>query len=471
MSAGPPSSKPAAARGSSSSAGQWRVDTQYSTLLALMLMLSYVYAITPSGLQYQNVFDDDALTEAVGVGPWFKVQWLPLFMFSLWVIGKRFMLMTHLLPHVNRYMLMMCGWMLVSCLWSYDPGTTIRQSIIIIGVVMMAMALQLASWQRDRFETIVRWTLTGVCILSLIVALAIPNVGIHNSSQFELMGSWRGITQAKYFLGHAAQISAMLWGYLWATRRARSWQVLPGIALSLLLLLKSRSNTSLIVLLVGLALMAIILRPPLRLRHTGLTVRIGLVLAMFVPAFAYIVFVGDISYRSIMEPVSGYFGKDITISGRTFIWEEVWRVINSSARHFWIGQGYMTFWRWPPSEETIRILGWPCPDAHNGYLDIWNELGLIGVLLLVGYLARHIRQLNEVRRVDQATYALHFAILVMMMIENLTATGWFRPITPVFLLMTYSSFSLARILLEQRLQQAFSVQQKSASGNKILLGG
>lgn len=467
MSAGQPSSKSAASNGKASPAGRWQVDTQFRYLLGAMLVLSYVYSVTPAGLQYQNVFDDSLLSgEGLGVGPWFKVQWVPLFAIAFWVIIKRFTLMTHLLPHINPFLMLMCGWMLVSCLWSYDPGTTIRQSIIIIGVVMMAIALQLASWQHDRFETTVRWTLSGFCVLSLIVALALPNVGIHNSEQFELKGSWRGIAQAKYFLGHAAQISAMLWGYLWATRRARSWQVLPGIALSLLLLLKSRSNTSLIVLLVGLALMAIILRPPLRLRNTALTVRIGMVLALFVPAFGYVVFVGDISYRSIMEPVSGYFGKDITISGRTFIWEEVWRVINSNARNFWLGHGYMTFWRWPPSEETIRILGWPCPDSHNGYMDIWNELGLIGVVLLAGFLIRHVRQLNQVRHVDPSTHALHLAIFVMLMIENLTATGWFRPITPVFLLITYSSLTLSRILLEQRIQQAFAVQQQRTSSTK-----
>jgi O-antigen ligase len=49
----------------------------------------------------------------------------------------------------------------------------------------------------------------------------------------------------------------------------------------------------------------------------------------------------------------------------------------------WLGHGYNAFWLGDegPSGIVRQIAGWDVPGAHNGFLEIWLDLGFLGLAL------------------------------------------------------------------------------------------
>jgi len=73
---------------------------------------------------------------------------------------------------------------------------------------------------------------------------------------------------------------------------------------------------------------------------------------------------------------------DTTLTGRTAIWRYVLSRWEESP---YLGQGYGALWSvGPQSGANLRAgqLNWVMNEAHNGYLDVLAQIGIIGVLLL-----------------------------------------------------------------------------------------
>jgi O-antigen ligase len=75
-------------------------------------------------------------------------------------------------------------------------------------------------------------------------------------------------------------------------------------------------------------------------------------------------------------------GKDPTLSERTVIWAAVWTTI---AKQPVLGYGYGAFWTGlqGPSLNIVLISGWALAQAQNGFLDVWLQVGIAGVLLIL----------------------------------------------------------------------------------------
>jgi O-antigen ligase len=81
---------------------------------------------------------------------------------------------------------------------------------------------------------------------------------------------------------------------------------------------------------------------------------------------------------SSAENILVWGGRDWTLTGRTLIWQETWELLQ---RRPLLGYGYGAFWA-EDSEVASRVqegVGWETPSAHNGYLDLLLELGVIGL--------------------------------------------------------------------------------------------
>ena len=80
-------------------------------------------------------------------------------------------------------------------------------------------------------------------------------------------------------------------------------------------------------------------------------------------------------------------GKDPTLTDRTKIWAFVLGMHTNPL----VGTGYQSFWLGPRLEYFWQNSGLGhLNEAHNGYLEVYLELGLIGVSLLIGFLFRAI---------------------------------------------------------------------------------
>src|SRR5690606_36617520 len=105
-------------------------------------------------------------------------------------------------------------------------------------------------------------------------------------------------------------------------------------------------------------------------------------------------------WNEVAGPVAGLFGKSADLTGRTDIWD---LVLLEAGKHPWAGIGYGAFWLGmeSPSQYIIDALYWIPLQAHNGYLDVYNELGVIGIAILSGFLIVHTVNLVRLLRVDR----------------------------------------------------------------------
>lgn len=414
----------------------WLQDRRNVWVVTLLWTTAYLFTV----IQIANVTFGALTLE-------FKEIWLPLLAIALFLITRRFALATALAPHINFGMVLVLGWMLLSAAWSPVPGLTITQSIAVIGVSLIAMAFTLYAWRPGRFEDALTAVVTFVLLASLVYALLFPTIGIHSEDDFSLFGSWRGITYQKNALGQVAIVGVILWTFRLLTRRNGALLCWAGIAFSVFMLLKSRSNTSLMVALLSCALMLALLRPALRIGRTGRQLAFGSML-IFVPLMGYLAVGTD-----LLQPIGEFFGKGITFSGRADIWHEVFIEIR---KHPIVGLGYNSFWHGEGSLSgpIIQKLGWGVSGAHNGYIDIINELGVIGFAFFGTFLALHAAALARVARVDRIRFALLTALFLQLVLIDFSESGWFRPVTQTHLLGMYCSLEASRILLQHRLLRA-----------------
>jgi len=109
-------------------------------------------------------------------------------------------------------------------------------------------------------------------------------------------------------------------------------------------------------------------------------------------------------------------GGDSTLTGRSEIWSAVWQMISV---HPWRGWGFDAFWRGidGPSAQVWAMVGATPPHSHNGVLDLWLDLGAVGVLVFLGSFlvataraARALRGGWSLQSVLPATYLVFFAL-------------------------------------------------------------
>ena len=97
---------------------------------------------------------------------------------------------------------------------------------------------------------------------------------------------------------------------------------------------------------------------------------------------AFIAFSAIVAVVSI-EIVLEILGRDISLSGRTDIWQGVLEMVKEKPA---LGYGFFAAWR---SDQVAHVLErvwiWT-PSAHNSYLQCLVDLGIVGLVLFLGYL-------------------------------------------------------------------------------------
>jgi len=124
-------------------------------------------------------------------------------------------------------------------------------------------------------------------------------------------------------------------------------------------------------------------------------------------------------------------GRNPTLTERT----DIWAMVITLVPNRWVGAGYESFWLGPRLEAMIsNVTRWWVPNqSHNGYLEIFANLGWLGVgcLALVIFWGYH-RVIRAWRQKLPASN-LMLAYFVTGVIFNLTEAAFFRMMIPVWM--------------------------------------
>jgi O-antigen ligase len=323
----------------------------------------------------------------------------------------------------------------------------------------------LVGWHRKRFQELVRPGVTILLIASILEGLLFPKIGIHDPGIAELKDSWRGVTGQKNILGGLATYGVILWYHAWLQRDAANWKIALGMAVSFVCLLLSRSSTSLLTTVFSLFFLTLALRSPADLRrYTPYFVGIfGVLVALYACAALGVI----PGLQRLLDPITALTGKDAhTATGRAPIWALVKAEI---ARHPYLGIGYGAYWTGPipgtASYIFVTAIYFYAYSAHNGYLEVTNDLGYVGLACLIAYVLVYVKQSLRLWKIDRYQSALFLALVFQQGLENLSEAEWLQVTTVNFLVMTLATCALARALLDHKLQHLFARTAGTAAGS------
>ena len=137
-------------------------------------------------------------------------------------------------------------------------------------------------------------------------------------------------------------------------------------------------------------------------------------------------------YGLILNPTAGLAeiaGRDATLTGRTTIWNRALDMVVNPV----LGTGYESFWAGERLEKMSGDFMEPPSQAHNGYIDVYLNLGWVGVVLLVLVMIRGYRSIIGALSWGIETDRLKLAFLVVAAIYNLTEHA-FREMHPVWIM-------------------------------------
>lgn len=263
-----------------------------------------------------------------------------------------------------QWALALAAMAVLSTFWSQFSMYTVRRSIpfAIAGVFGLYLAMRFPIWRQLR---ILRFTLLTLAVATAVTAIAMPAVGLDISAGHH--ADWRGLFTQKNACGRMMVLGTVVSFSTWRF----SWKQVAVVTVFLGVLVMSGSRSAWLV--EGLCIVLWGMLCLMKRVDAGTRVLIAGSGFVAVPIMACI---GVL----FLPALSSWVGRDATLSGRTEIWKQVWIFVQ---QRLWLGWGYEGFWRGIQGEafHVAAALHFVTLHAHNGFLEIWLELGLAGLAL------------------------------------------------------------------------------------------
>jgi exopolysaccharide production protein ExoQ len=336
-----------------------------------------------------------------------------------WVRTKDFL-------QANLPILLFFFYCALSVMWADSPGVAVKRWVKAVGDLAMVLVVltdpnpSLAV--RRVFERV------GFVLLPLSVLFIyfFPSMG-SSYDPVDRVTMYFGVTTFKNLLGVTSMFCGLgsLWSFLGAfqdrARPHRVWLMIAHgtvVAMAVGLIVKADSMTSLSCF--GLAGTVMVLVSAKWVVQRPAVVLLLVAGAAGVALFALFMDTGGSMLQSI--------GRNSTLTGRTQIWAAVLAqrinpVLGTGFESFWMGNRLQSVW----SLSQVGI-----EEAHNGYLELYLNLGWVGLTLLGVLIVSGYRHALELYRRDPVAGRLRVAFLTSGVIYSCTEAG-FRMMSPVWI--------------------------------------
>lgn len=293
---------------------------------------------------------------------------------------------------------------LISSILSKTPEHTFKATIILIIVTAGFIYVGKQYRMKGLFDLLLWYHLIAL-LLSLF---------------FGREANWKGIYIHKNVFGFTMDLAAVLL-YLQSVRVPRYKGLFLSLsALAVFCALQSNSGMAKVLLILLMFLLVFIrflrqLPPRLAFASMGIFLAIGISL---------VILISENAEYLIVEKL----GKDMTLTGRTYLWREIVKAVN---KHPFFGYGYEGFWQfWRGIDNPALMLrlpefhGFMPEQSHNGYLEIALEVGWIGFsIFLVSLLINIYYGVLHLTRSQDLESVLPLLIFTYIIMTNVTESG------------------------------------------------
>lgn len=331
------------------------------------------------------------------------------------------------LLRANLLILTYFGYCLLAVLWSDFPDVAFKRWIKAIGDLVMVLIVATGAEPVEALRRLV--TRSGFVLLPLSAVLIryFGNLGRGYDPDGLPMNT--GVTTNKNTLGLITFVLSLgavwnVWRFLRARGQAGRWRHLLAhgivLAFGVAVLIMADSATSLFCFIVGASLitasqLSIVRRSPGRIHAVvGLMALFGTIVLIFGGRGAF----------------THALGRQESFTGRT----EIWSAVIGAVPNPIIGAGFESFWLGSRLEEVWNGLSqyMHVNEAHNGYIEVYLNLGLIGLVLIVLLLVNAYRRACATYYRDSTLGGLMLAYVATAALYSITEAG-FRMLSPMWI--------------------------------------
>ena len=335
-----------------------------------------------------------------------------------------------LVLRMNGPILVYFGYCAVSILWSDFPDIASKRWFRACGdVVMILIVLSEPDWQAALRRLCARLGFLLVP-LSILFIRYYPDLGRRFSRGGRFF--WVGVATDKNALGMMcllfglASIYRFLMVYREPKSRARKRMLIAQGALLLMTIYVIREADSATALscfgLAGTVMILTFLFPWARrpaMLHAMVVAGVGI-------AFSAL-------FLNLGSGLVEDLGRDSTLTGRTAIWSAALSLVHNPL----LGTGFESYWIGPRLREVESQIHQGVNQAHNGYIEIYLNLGLAGVASLAALIITGYRRIIPAVRQQILAGNLRLAYFVVALAYNFTEGG-FKMMHPVWIMFLLS---------------------------------
>jgi len=274
----------------------------------------------------------------------------------------------------NKLIILFFLYAAFSVLWSDYALVSFKRWVKGAGLLVMVMLLLT---EDDPVEAL-RWVFRKTAILLIPISIVLIKYFPEFGRSYTVSGGqqFTGVTGNKNMLGALCFVYGVF--FVWDLLAVRRGTVERGsntllvniliLAMIAYLFRKADSATSLVCFILGTAIVLILELSEMK-QNIG---RFGVFLAIVLLLFGTLEALFGLS-----EAVITALGRDMTFTGRVDIWSDA----ISMARNPLVGSGYESFWLGDRAQRMWDVYSSRLNQAHNGYIEIYLNLGIIGAAL------------------------------------------------------------------------------------------
>jgi O-antigen ligase len=339
-----------------------------------------------------------------------------LIVMAAWVLMRRALRWSQILSR-NLALVWFLAIALLSVTWSDFPFVAFKRWVRDLGQYVMILVVLTDPRPLSAIETLLRRFSYALVPLSVVFVKYYPHLG-RGYNAWTGAPQYTGVTTNKNLLGVVCLVSAtfFFWDSVkrWSERRQpRTKRILMLnallIGMSLWLLDLADSATSRLCLV--LACLVILAAHSRRSRANPSWLK------WLIPSVLGLYLALDFGFN-ITELIAAGSGRDATFTGRTEVWKDVVRLVTNPL----LGAGYESFWLGDRLQWMWARHEWRPNQAHNGYLEVYLNLGLVGLCALAGVLIATYREIC--RQMTHPVASLGLAFFAVLIFYNVTEAAF-----------------------------------------------
>ena len=320
---------------------------------------------------------------------------------------------------------------LVSILWADSAFVSFKKWFRDLGSYFVVLIVLSDPHPFEAVRTVLRRVCYLLIPLSIILLKYFPKVG-RVYDQWSGLAMYIGVATSKNMLGAICLLSGVYfcWDSLlrWPDRKDRRTKRILFVDFSFLfmtlyLLRLAHSATSGVCAVIGCLVIAA--------AHSRTGMRHPAFLKVSVPLVFCVSVILGFGF-GLIGTIAELLGRDPTLTDRTHIWKVLLGMDTSPL----FGTGYEGFWMGSRLEFVSQQLHQTINEAHNGYLEVYLNLGAIGVVLLLIFLIAAYKKICAKDLSSRNTIAsLTFGLWTVAVFYNLTEAAFKHGLTWLGLLL------------------------------------